>query len=81
MINNILGLSVFLVSLVGALTVLTPTLYRTPLSHESKVVYAQEQQQLQTRSADDPMKHFSGVDWSLKLNINGLNPQSAPVTT
>jgi hypothetical protein len=49
------------------------------LSHESNVVYAQEQQ-LETRSADDPMKHFSGADWSLKVNIKGLSPQSAPVT-
>lgn len=80
MINKILGLSVFLVALVGALAVLTPTLYRTLLSNESNVVYAQEQQQLQTGAADDPMKHFSGADWWLKVNIKGLSPQSAPVT-
>ena len=39
-----------------------------------------EQQQLQTRAADDPMKPFSGADWWLKVNIQGLNPQSAPAT-
>ena len=50
------------------------------MSNESNVVYAQEQQQLQTRQADDPMKHFSGADWWLKVNINGLSPQTAPVT-
>ena len=77
--NKILEISV-LVSLVGALTVLIPTLYRTLLSHESNIVYAQELQQLQTRAADDPMKPFSGTDWWLKVNIQGLNPQSAPVT-
>jgi hypothetical protein len=75
MTNKILGLSI-LVALVGALTVLTP-LYRPLLSNESNIVYAQEQQ---TGAADDPMKHFSGADWSLKVNINGLSPQSAPVT-
>jgi hypothetical protein len=79
MTNKILGLSV-LVALVGALAALTPLLYRTLLSHEGDVVYAQEQQQLQTRAADDLMKHLSGTDWSLKVNINGLSPQSAPVT-
>src|ERR1051326_2519855 len=79
MTNKILGLSV-LVALVGALAALTPLLYRTLLSHESNVVYALEQQ-LQIRAADDPMKHFSGADWSLKVNIKGLSPQSAPVTT
>ena len=78
MTNKILGLSV-LVALVGALAALTPLLYRTLLSHESNVVYAREQQ-LQIRAADDPMKHFSGADWSLKVNIKGLSPQSAPVT-
>jgi hypothetical protein len=78
MTNKILGLSV-LVILVGALTVLIPPLYRTLLSHESNVVYAQGQQQ-QTGAADDPMKHFSGADWSLKVNIKGLSPQSAPIT-
>ena len=31
-------------------------------------------------AADDPMKHFSGADWWLKVNINGLSPQTAPVT-
>jgi hypothetical protein len=76
MTNKILGLSI-LVALVGALTVLTPPLYRPLLSNESNIVYAQEQQ---TGAADDPMKHFSGADWSLKVNINGLSPQSAPVT-
>jgi len=66
MTNKILGLSL-LVVLVGALAVLTPPLYRTLLSNESNIVYAQEQlQQLQTGAADDPMKHFSGADWSLK---------------
>ena len=76
-----LGILVFLVVLIGALTVLTPPpLYRTLMSNESNVVYAQEQQQLQTRQADDPMKHFSGADWWLKVNINGLSPQTAPVT-
>ena len=79
MTNKILGISV-LVALVGALAVLALPLYRTLMSNESNVVYAQEQQQLQTRQADDPMKHFSGADWSLKVNINGLSPQSAPVT-
>ena len=80
MTNKILGLSV-LVALIDALTVLIPTLYRTLLSNESDIVYAQEQQQLQTgAAADDPMKHFSGADWWLKVNINGLSPQSAPVT-
>ena len=80
MINKILGLSVFLVALGRELAVLTSTLYRTLLSNESDTVYAQEQQQLQTRAADDPMKHFSGADWWLKVNIKGLSPQSAPVT-
>src|SRR5689334_3619889 len=79
MTNKILGLSI-LVALVGALTVLTPPLYRTLLSNESNIVYAQERQQLQTGAADDPMKHFSGADWWLKVNINGLSPQTAPVT-
>ena len=65
MTNKILGLSV-LVVLVGALAALTPSLYRTLLSNESDIVYTMEQQQLQTRAADDPMKHFSGADWSLK---------------
>src|SRR5690242_19617227 len=69
MTNKILGLSVFLVALVGALAVLALPLYRTLLSNESNVVYAQEQQQLQT-----------GADWSLKVNVQGLSPQSAPVT-
>ena len=78
MTNKILGLSV-LVALIGALTFLTLPLYRILVSNESNVVYAQEQQQLQT-GADDPMKYFSGADWSLKVNINGLSPQSAPVT-
>lgn len=67
MTNKILGLSV-LVAIVGALAVLALPLYRTLLSNESDIVYAQEQQ-LQT-----------GADWSLKVNINGLSPQSAPVT-
>jgi hypothetical protein len=79
MTNKILGLS-RLVVLVGALTVLIPTLYRTLLSNESNIVYTQEQQQLQTRAVDDPMKHFSGADWWLKVNIKGLSPQSIPVT-
>ena len=79
MANKILGLSL-LVVLVGALAVLTPLLYRTLLLNESNIVYAQERQQLQTRAADDPMKHFSGADWSLKVNVQGLSPQSAPVT-
>lgn len=74
MTNKILGKSVFLVALIGALTVLTPPLYRIRLSHESNVVYAQRQQQLQTGAADDPMKHFSGADWWLKVNIKGLSP-------
>ena len=74
-----LGLSI-LVALIGALAVLALPLYRTLLSNESNVVYAQERQQLQTGAADDPMKHFSGADWSLKVNIKGLSPQSAPVT-
>jgi hypothetical protein len=26
------------------------------------------------------MKHFSGADWSLKVNINGFSPQSTSVT-
>jgi hypothetical protein len=77
--NKRLGISVFLVVLVGALAVSTP-LYRTLLSNESNIVYAQEQQLLQTGAADDPMKHFSGTDWWLKVNIKGLSPQSAPVT-
>ena len=68
MINKILGISVFLVGLVGALAVLALPLYRTLLSNESNVVYAQEQQ-LQT-----------GTDWSLKVNIQGFSPQTAPVT-
>ena len=50
------------------------------MSNESNVVYAQERQQLQTGAVDDPMKHFSGADWSLKVNVQGLSPQSAPVT-
>jgi hypothetical protein len=79
MTNKMLRLSI-LVALVGALAVLTPSLYRTLLSNERNIVYAQEQQQLQTGAPDDPMKHFSGADWSLKVNINGLSPQSAPVT-
>jgi hypothetical protein len=54
MINKILGLSVFLVALAGALTVLTPPVHITLMSNEVNVVYAQEQQ-LQTRAADDPM--------------------------
>jgi hypothetical protein len=64
MTNKILGLSV-LVALIGALTFLTP-LYRALMSNESNVVYAQEQ--------------FSGADWSLKVNVQGLSPQSTPVT-
>src|SRR5690242_2375962 len=79
MTNNILGLSLLVVP-VGALTVLTPHLYRTLLSNESNIVYVQKQQQLQTRAAGDPMRHFSGADWSLKVNIQGLSPQSIPVT-
>src|ERR1044071_9438426 len=79
MTNKILGLSVFVVALVGALTVLIPSLYGTLLSNENNIVYAQKHQ-LQTGAADDPMKHFSGADWWLKVNINGLSPQSAPVT-
>jgi hypothetical protein len=79
MTNKLLGISV-LVALVGALAVLAIPLYRIRLSNESNIVYAQEQQQLQTRSADDPMKHFSGADWWLKVNVQGLSPQSAPVT-
>jgi hypothetical protein len=78
--NKRLGISVVLVVLVGALAVSTPPLYRTLLSNESDIVYAQEQQQLQTRAADDPMRNFSGTDWSLKVNIKGLSPRSAPVT-
>jgi hypothetical protein len=78
--NKRLGISVFLVALAGALTVLTPTLYRILLSNENNIVYAQEQQQLQTGAADDPVKHFSGADWSLKVNVKGLSPQSASVT-
>jgi uncharacterized membrane protein len=58
MTNKILGLSIFLVVFVGALSALTPTL----LSNESNIVYAQEQQLLQTGAADDPMKRFSGAD-------------------
>ncbi|MGB8035546.1 MAG: hypothetical protein WCF03_17165, partial [Nitrososphaeraceae archaeon] len=77
MTNKILGISV-LVALVGALAVLALPLYRTLLSNESDIVYAQEQQQ--TPAADDPMKHFSGADWSLKVNVQGLSPQSASVT-
>src|SRR5690349_660343 len=68
MTDKLLGISVFLVALVGALAALTPPLYGTQLSNESNVVYAQEQQ-LQT-----------GTDWSLKVNVQGLSPQSAPVT-
>jgi hypothetical protein len=80
MTNKILGLSI-LVALIGAIAALTPPLYGALMSNESNVVYAQEQQQLQTgAAADDPMKHFSGTDWWLKVNINGLSPQSAPVT-
>ena len=45
MTNKILGISV-LVVLVGALAVLALPLYRTLVSNESNVVYAQEQQQL-----------------------------------
>ena len=44
MTNKILGISV-LVALVGALAVLALPLYRTLLSNESDIVYAQEQQQ------------------------------------
>ena len=80
MYKKSLGISVFLVVLIGMLAVLTSPLYRTLLSHESNIVYAQEQQQLQTGAADDPMKHFSGADWSLKVNVHGLSPQSGPVT-
>ena len=80
MTDKLLGISVFLVVLVGALAALTPPLYGTQLSNENNIVYAQEQQQLQTGAADDPMKHFSGTDWSLKVNVQGLSPQSAPVT-
>jgi hypothetical protein len=79
MTYKILGISV-LVALVGAVAALTSPLYRTLLSNESSIVYAQEQQQLQTGAADDPMKHFSGADWSLKVNVQGLSPQSTPVT-
>jgi hypothetical protein len=79
MTNKILGLSVFVVALVGALTVPTLSLYGTLLSNENNIVYAQDQQ-LQIRAADDPMKHFSGADWSLKVNVQGFSPQSAPVT-
>jgi hypothetical protein len=79
MTNKIQGLSLLVVP-VGALTVLISPLYRTLMSNESNIVYAQEQQQLQTRAADDPMKHFSGADWSLKVNVQGLSPQSTPVT-
>ena len=61
MTNKILGLSVFVVALVGALTVLIPTLYGTLLSNENNIVYAQKHQ-LQTGAVDDPMKHFSGAD-------------------
>jgi hypothetical protein len=75
MTNKILGLSV-LFSLVGALTVLTPH-YGTLLSNENNIVYAQGQQ---TGAAEDPMKHFSGADWSLKVNVQGFSPQSTPVT-
>ena len=78
MTNKRLELSV-LVALIGALAVLTPPLYRPLLSNESNIVYAQGQQQLQT-GADDPMKHFSGADWWLKVNVQGLSPQSASVT-
>jgi hypothetical protein len=77
--NKRLGISVFLVALAGALTVLIPTLYRILLSNENNIVYAQEQQKLQTGAADGLMKHFSGADWSLKVNVQGLSPQSAPV--
>ena len=79
MTNKMLGLSI-LVALVGALAVPTPPLYRTLLSNENNIVYAQERQQLQTGAADNPMKHFSGADWSLKVNVQGFSPQSAPVT-
>jgi hypothetical protein len=79
MTNKILGLSVFVVALVGALTVLIPTLYGTLLSNENNIVYAQGRQ-LQTGAADDPMKHFSGAYWSLKVNVKGLSPQSSSVT-
>jgi len=58
----------------------TPLPYRTLLSNESDIVYAQERQQLQTGAADDPMKHLSGSEWWLKVNIKDLSPQSAPVT-
>jgi hypothetical protein len=78
--NKRLGLSVFLVAIVGALTVLTPPHYGTLLSNENNIIYAQEQQQLQTGAADDPMKHFSGAYWSLKVNVKGLSPQSSSVT-
>ena len=47
MTNKMLGLSI-LVALVGALAVPTPPLYRTLLSNENNIVYAQERQQLQT---------------------------------
>jgi hypothetical protein len=50
------------------------------LSNENNIVYAQERQQLHTGTADDPMRHFSGADWWLKVNVQGLSPQSAPVT-
>jgi hypothetical protein len=80
MTNKLLGISVFLVALIGALTVSTPTFYRTLLSNEGNVVYAQGRQQLQTGAADDPMRNFSGADWWLKVNVQGLSPQSAPVT-
>src|SRR5689334_17568600 len=69
MTDKLLGISFFLVVLVGALAALTPPLYGTQLSNENNIVYAQEQQQLQT-----------GADWWLKVNINGLSPQTAPVT-
>lgn len=78
MTNKRLGIPV-LVALIGALAVLALPLYRTPSSNESDIVYAQEQQQ-QTRPADDSMKHFSGTDWSLKVNVQGFSPQSSPVT-
>ena len=68
MTNKMLGISV-LVALIGALAVLALPLYRTLLSNESNVVYAQEQQQLQT-----------GADWTLKVNVQGLSPQTAAVT-
>ena len=73
--NKRLGLSVFLVAIVGALTVLTPPHYGTLLSNENNIVYAQGRQ-LQTGAADDPMKHFSGADWWLKVNVQGLSPKS-----